>query len=194
MCAGKTGVFLNNTWVQTNISSVTNIPYAGINNYWMRIERVLNLHMNGMLLLNCGNVTGDEKTDACIYVHSNVHVLSRYAITIDLNIKTGVCNSSVCRGILIEMGTPLCTLHIEYSHVFLLLPQNMSCALPCALLVDLTRVKSALSELLLCRIGDFWMMKTMARARVCMLSITATCLHCCHEISLALCLAPFLLI
>ena len=38
MCAGKTGVFLNNTWVQTNMSSVTNIPYAGINNYWMRIE------------------------------------------------------------------------------------------------------------------------------------------------------------
>ena len=141
MCAGKTGVFLNNTWVQTNLSSVTNIPYAGIYNYWMRIERVLNLHMNGMLPLNCGNVTGDDKTDACIYVHSNVHVLSRYAITIDLNIKTGVCKSSVCRGILIEMGTPLCTLHIEYSHVFLSLSQNMSCALPCALLVDLTTCK-----------------------------------------------------
>ena len=38
MFAGKTGVFFNNIWVQTNISSVTNIPYAGINNYWMRIE------------------------------------------------------------------------------------------------------------------------------------------------------------
>ena len=42
--------------------------------------------MNGMLPLNCGNVIGDFKTDACIYVHGNVHVLGRYVITIDLNI------------------------------------------------------------------------------------------------------------
>ena len=107
MCAGKTGVFLNNAWVQTNIPSVTNIPYAGINNYRMRIERVFNLHVIGMFPLNCGNVTGDFKIDACIYVHSNVHVLSRYAITIVhvswYDRKTGVCNSSVCRGILIDV-------------------------------------------------------------------------------------------
>ena len=131
----------------------------------------LNLHIYGVFTLKCGYVTGAFKLDACIDVYSNydnVHV--RVLIIIDLHScvicvawydrKTGVCNSSACirsRGVLIEMGTPLCILHNEYSHVSLSLPPIMSCALPCAFnfLLFCSRVIFALSALLTCCIGEF---------------------------------------